>query len=155
VILQQPIAREQMTKLLASGATDLLEGFVSNKTRRKFKARLAWDAKEGKVVFAFEPRPGAAAGEAGRPAQRRRSPSLAKKAAAEGARRKSPRRRRAGEEGAAKRVAAKKPTARKGRSEEERLSGESGTPSDRRGDEMNSLSSLRFAKAPPSSAWPA
>jgi len=58
VILQQPIAREQMTRLLVSGATDLLEGFVSNKTRRKFKARLAWDAKEGKVVFAFEPRPG-------------------------------------------------------------------------------------------------
>jgi DNA topoisomerase-3 len=57
VILQQPVAREQMTKLLATGATDLLEGFVSNKTRRKFKARLAWDAKEGKVVFAFEPRP--------------------------------------------------------------------------------------------------
>jgi DNA topoisomerase-3 len=46
-----------MTKLLASGASDLLEGFVSNKTRRKFKARLEWDAKEGKVVFAFEPRP--------------------------------------------------------------------------------------------------
>ena len=58
VILQQPVAREQMTKLLASGASDLLEGFVSNKTRRKFKARLEWDAKEGKVVFAFEPRPG-------------------------------------------------------------------------------------------------
>jgi DNA topoisomerase-3 len=57
VILQQPVAREQMAKLLASGATDLLEGFVSNKTRRKFKARLQWDAKEGKVVFAFEPRP--------------------------------------------------------------------------------------------------
>ena len=57
VILQQAVAREQMTKLLQSGATDLLEGFVSNKTRRKFKARLAWDAKEGKVVFAFEPRP--------------------------------------------------------------------------------------------------
>jgi len=57
VILQQPVAREQMTKLLTTGATDLLEGFVSNKTRRKFKARLAWDAKEGKVMFAFEPRP--------------------------------------------------------------------------------------------------
>jgi DNA topoisomerase III len=57
VILQQAVAREQMTKLLTTGATDLLEGFVSNKTRRKFKARLAWDAKEGKVVFAFEPRP--------------------------------------------------------------------------------------------------
>ncbi len=57
VILQQPVAREQMTKLLATGRTDLLEGFVSNKTRRKFKARLAWDAKEGKVAFEFEPRP--------------------------------------------------------------------------------------------------
>ncbi|MEO8524650.1 MAG: DNA topoisomerase III [Caldimonas sp.] len=57
VILQQPVAREQMAKLLATGKTDLLEGFVSNKTRRKFKARLAWDAKEGKVVFEFEPRP--------------------------------------------------------------------------------------------------
>ena len=57
VILQQPVAREQMTKLLTTGATDLLDGFVSNKTRRKFKARLAWDPKEGKVSFVFEPRP--------------------------------------------------------------------------------------------------
>jgi DNA topoisomerase-3 len=57
IILQQPIAREQMSKLLADGRTDLLENFVSNKTRRKFKARLAWDAKEGKVGFEFEPRP--------------------------------------------------------------------------------------------------
>jgi DNA topoisomerase-3 len=56
IILQQPIAREQMTKLLAVGKTDLLENFVSNKTRRKFKARLAYDAKEGKVNFEFEPR---------------------------------------------------------------------------------------------------
>ena len=61
VILQQPIAREQMTKLLATGKTDLLDGFVSNKTRRKFKARLAWDAREGKVGFEFEPRPAKAA----------------------------------------------------------------------------------------------
>jgi DNA topoisomerase-3 len=56
IILQQPIAREQMTKLLATGKTDLLDGFVSNKTRRKFKAYLAYDRKEGKVVFEFEPR---------------------------------------------------------------------------------------------------
>ncbi|HEX7385589.1 MAG TPA: DNA topoisomerase III [Burkholderiaceae bacterium] len=56
IILQQPVAREQMSRLLASGRTDLLENFVSNKTRRKFKARLAWDAKEGKVSFEFEPR---------------------------------------------------------------------------------------------------
>ncbi|WP_395140262.1 DNA topoisomerase III [Schlegelella aquatica] len=56
IILQQPIAREQMTKLLKEGRTDLLENFVSNKTRRKFKAFLVWDAKEGKVGFEFEPR---------------------------------------------------------------------------------------------------
>jgi DNA topoisomerase-3 len=56
IILQQPVAREEMTKLLASGKTSLLENFVSNKTRRKFKAYLAYDKKEGKVVFEFEPR---------------------------------------------------------------------------------------------------
>jgi len=56
IILQQPVAREQMSKLLETGKTDLLEGFVSNKTRRKFKARLAYDKKEGKVIFEFEPR---------------------------------------------------------------------------------------------------
>ena len=56
IILQQPVAREQMTRLLTTGKTDLLENFVSNKTRRKFKAFLSWDKKEGKVGFEFEPR---------------------------------------------------------------------------------------------------
>jgi DNA topoisomerase III len=56
IILQQPVAREQMSKLLETGKTELLENFVSNKTRRKFKARLAYDKKEGKVTFEFEPR---------------------------------------------------------------------------------------------------
>jgi DNA topoisomerase III len=56
IILQQPIAREQMTLLLEKGQTELLENFVSNKTRRKFKAKLAYDKKEGKVSFEFEPR---------------------------------------------------------------------------------------------------
>ena len=56
IILQQPVAREQMSKLLATGKTDQLEDFVSNKTRRKFKAFLAFDAKEGKVSFEFAPR---------------------------------------------------------------------------------------------------
>lgn len=46
-----------MSKLLQTGKTDLLENFVSNKTRRKFKAFLAYDKKEGKVGFEFEPRP--------------------------------------------------------------------------------------------------
>jgi len=56
VILQQPVERAEMTRLLVTGKTALLENFVSNKTRRKFKAFLAWDAKEGKVGFEFEPR---------------------------------------------------------------------------------------------------
>lgn len=56
IILQQPVAREEMGKLLATGKTSLLENFVSNKTRRKFKAYLAYDKKEGKVMFEFEPR---------------------------------------------------------------------------------------------------
>lgn len=56
IILQQPIEREQMAKLLATGKTDLLEKFVSNRTRRAFKAFLVWDAAEGKVNFEFEKR---------------------------------------------------------------------------------------------------
>ncbi|HOW48148.1 MAG TPA: DNA topoisomerase III [Rubrivivax sp.] len=66
IILQQPVAREQMSRLLAEGRTALLDGFVSNKTRRKFKAFLVYDPKAGKVGFEFEPRParGAAAGRA-------------------------------------------------------------------------------------------
>ncbi|MDE2456091.1 MAG: DNA topoisomerase III, partial [Burkholderiales bacterium] len=56
IILQQPVAREEMSRLLATGRTALLENFVSNKTRRKFKAYLSYDAKEGKVIFGFEPR---------------------------------------------------------------------------------------------------
>jgi len=55
VILQQPIEREQMSKLLASGKTDLLDKFVSMRTRRPFKAMLAWDKEAGKVNFEFAP----------------------------------------------------------------------------------------------------
>ncbi|MDB5891375.1 MAG: topoisomerase, partial [Polaromonas sp.] len=55
VILQQPIEREQMVKLLESGKTDLLDKFVSMRTRRPFKAMLAWDAEAGKVNFEFAP----------------------------------------------------------------------------------------------------
>jgi DNA topoisomerase-3 len=56
IILQQPVAPEEMTRLLTTGKTALLENFVSNKTRRKFKAFLSYDRKEGRVVFEFEPR---------------------------------------------------------------------------------------------------
>jgi DNA topoisomerase-3 len=56
IILQQPVEREQMQKLLSEGKTDLLDKFVSMRTRRPFKAFLQWDAEAGKVNFAFEPR---------------------------------------------------------------------------------------------------
>ena len=78
IILQQPVEPEQVTKLLATGKTDLLENFVSNKTRRKFKAFLAYDKKEGKVVFEFEPR---AAKTGAKPAAKK---VAAKKATAKG-----------------------------------------------------------------------
>jgi DNA topoisomerase-3 len=55
VILQQPIEREQMVKLLETGKTDLLDKFVSMRTRRPFKAMLAWDKAAGKVNFEFAP----------------------------------------------------------------------------------------------------
>jgi DNA topoisomerase-3 len=56
VILQQEVARGDMQKLLATGKTDLLKGFISNKTRRKFSAYLVRDPATGKVGFEFEPR---------------------------------------------------------------------------------------------------
>ena len=56
IILTQPVDHAQVHKLLSTGKTDLLENFGSNKTRRKFKAFLAFDAKAGKVMFEFEPR---------------------------------------------------------------------------------------------------
>ena len=55
IILQQPISREQMSQLLRDGKTDLLDKFVSSRTRRNFKAHLAWDAEAGKVNFEFAP----------------------------------------------------------------------------------------------------
>ncbi|MDQ1259437.1 MAG: topoisomerase, partial [Pseudomonadota bacterium] len=55
IILQQPIERAQMQKLLATGKTDMLEKFVSMRTRRAFKAMLAWDSEAGKVNFEFAP----------------------------------------------------------------------------------------------------
>jgi len=55
IILQQPVERAQMHKLLATGKTDLLDKFVSMRTRRAFKAFLAWDPEAGKVNFEFAP----------------------------------------------------------------------------------------------------
>ena len=55
IILQQEILPEQMAKLLNEGKTDLMPGFVSQRTRRPFKAFLV-KGKDGKVSFEFEER---------------------------------------------------------------------------------------------------
>lgn len=54
IILQQEISPEQVKKLLAEGKTDLLKGFVSKKTNRKFEAFLI--VKDGTTAFEFAPR---------------------------------------------------------------------------------------------------
>ena len=69
LILQQPVERAQMKKLLETGKTDLLEKFISKKGR-PFKAFLV--LKDGEVTFEFQqPRsakPKTAAGEPKAPA---------------------------------------------------------------------------------------
>jgi DNA topoisomerase-3 len=54
VILQRPIEREQVVKLLSEGRTDLLHRFISKKGR-PFSAYLVKNA-QGKVGFEFAPR---------------------------------------------------------------------------------------------------
>jgi DNA topoisomerase-3 len=101
IILQQSVERAQVEKLLATGKTDLLEKFVSMRTRRAFKAFLAWNKEEGKVTFEFEPRTSkfpprktftkaapAAAKKAAAPAKAAAKKTAAKKAAAPKAPRK-------------------------------------------------------------------
>ncbi|WP_368644530.1 DNA topoisomerase III [Castellaniella ginsengisoli] len=82
VILQQEIPAAQMSKLLATGKTDLLDGFVSSRTNRKFKAFLVRQA-DGKVGFEFEPRPSkAGAKTAAKTASKTAAKPAAKKTAA-------------------------------------------------------------------------
>jgi DNA topoisomerase-3 len=54
IILQQPVEPAQLAKLLVEGRTDLLKGFVSRKTGRRFEAFLV--LKNGEVKFEFAPR---------------------------------------------------------------------------------------------------
>ncbi len=66
MILQRPIERAQMEKLLAGGKTDLLQ-FISSRTRRPFSAFLVVQ-KDGKVGFEFEAKdPTKARARGGRP----------------------------------------------------------------------------------------
>ena len=56
-ILQCEIPQDQVIKLISTGKTDVLKGFVSNRTKRKFDAHLTFDLKDGKIGFDFPPRP--------------------------------------------------------------------------------------------------
>lgn len=56
-ILEQPIEREQVQKLLIGEKTDVLSKFISAKTGKPFAAYLVMDQK-GKITFDFPPRDG-------------------------------------------------------------------------------------------------
>ena len=56
-ILQCEIPPDQILKLIGAGKTDVLKGFVSNRTKRKFDAHLTFDTTDGKIGFDFPPRP--------------------------------------------------------------------------------------------------
>jgi DNA topoisomerase-3 len=80
VVLQQEITREQVSKLLSEGKTDLLTNFKSSRTGRGFKAYLARQA-DGKIGFEFEaPAKKRAASKA--PAKSAVKPAAAKRAPA-------------------------------------------------------------------------
>ena len=72
IILQQPIEREQMHKLLDTGRTELLRGFVSSRTKRKFSAFLV-RGDDGKVGFEFEKKEPKAPAAAKKPATRKKA----------------------------------------------------------------------------------
>ena len=115
IILQQEILPEQMAKLLNDGKTDLLPGFVSQRTRRPFKAFLV-RGKDGKIGFEFEERK-AKPGAKGKAAEAENSDeggdtAVAVKPAAKAAARKAPA-KAAAKTAATKTVAAKKAPAKK------------------------------------------
>lgn len=109
VILQQSVSVEQMQKLLTTGKTDLLDQFVSSRTRRAFKAFLAWDAKAGKVAFEFEQRAPAKKGGAVRASAK----AIAQATAAPVAAKKAPAKKAAAKKAPAKKAAVKKVPAKK------------------------------------------
>lgn len=55
-ILQKELTAKDAEALLTSGKTPLIEGFISRRTKRPFKAMLTLDFETGKIGFEFEPR---------------------------------------------------------------------------------------------------
>ncbi|MQA20741.1 DNA topoisomerase III [Rugamonas rivuli] len=114
IILQQEILPEQMAKLINEGKTDLLPGFVSQRTRRPFKAFLT-KGKDGKISFEFEERK--AKGPTDKSGAKGKAAAVADEGAeaAEGAApaKKAPAKKAAAAKAPAKAAAAKKPAAKK------------------------------------------
>ncbi|NYT84526.1 DNA topoisomerase III [Pollutimonas harenae] len=109
MILQQEISATQVSKLLSEGKTDLLEGFVSSRTNRKFKAYLV-KQPNGKIGFEFEARPAKAGAKtaAKKAASKTASKTAAKKAPAKKAATKAPAKKAAAKKAAVKKAAVKK-----------------------------------------------
>jgi DNA topoisomerase-3 len=112
IILQQEVLPEQMVKLLNDGKTDLLPGFVSQRTRRPFKAFLV-KGKDSKISFEFEER------KAKVPAKGKAAAIVAEGADGEGAEAvvKAPAKKAAAKKAPAKKAAVKKAPAKKAAAE--------------------------------------
>jgi DNA topoisomerase-3 len=52
-ILQQSLDLDSVKALFTTGKTPLMEGFISKRTKRPFKAHLTFDEKTGKIGFEF------------------------------------------------------------------------------------------------------
>ena len=55
-ILGREIPLDQVLKILSEGKSDLMKGFISQRTKRPFDAYLVFNAKLGKIGFEFPPR---------------------------------------------------------------------------------------------------
>lgn len=55
-ILQKELQPEEVEKLFTEGKTALIEGFISKRTKRPFKAYLTLDFEKGTIGFEFPPR---------------------------------------------------------------------------------------------------
>ena len=56
-ILKKELQTQDVVTLLTEGKTGLLQGFISKRTRRPFKAYLTLDFESGKIGWEFPPRP--------------------------------------------------------------------------------------------------
>ncbi|MEC8333598.1 MAG: DNA topoisomerase III [Verrucomicrobiota bacterium] len=57
MILQKELQVSEVEKLFSKGKTPLIDGFISKRTKRPFKAYLTLDLETGKIGFEFAPRP--------------------------------------------------------------------------------------------------